>query len=106
MEPRFMSPRPRTEAELVAELEAQGLHPERWSNGSQAVYGVHEHPYDKILVVASGNITFTLHTSTSRAVHLSAGDRLELPARTPHSAVAGPEGVVCLEAHVTSQARE
>lgn len=34
-----------------------------------------------------------------RVVMLQPGDRLELPPRTPHRAVVGPAGVVCLEAH-------
>jgi hypothetical protein len=33
---------------------------------------------------------------------LGAGDRLELPARTLHAAIVGPEGVDCLEAHVSA----
>jgi hypothetical protein len=34
------------------------------------------------------------------SVNLEAGDRLELPARTDHDALVGPEGVTCLEAHL------
>ena len=32
-------------------------------------------------------------------IEMKPGDRLDLPARTPHRAVVGPEGVVCWEAH-------
>ena len=70
-----------------------------WSNDPDAVYGEHEHPYGKILVVASGRITVTVNRG-ERVVTLKRGDRLELPPHTPHSAVVGAEGVVCLEAHV------
>jgi hypothetical protein len=34
---------------------------------------------------------------------LEAGDRLDLPAGTPHAAVVGPQGVTCLEAHRQSR---
>ncbi len=91
---------PLTEAQLTARLARDGLQATRWSNGPHAVYGAHEHPYGKVLVVAEGGITFTLHRARPEVRVLAAGDRLELPPRTSHSAVVGPDGVVCLEAHV------
>ena len=91
-------PPPRSESKLQAQLTREGLTSTRWSNGPHAVYGTHEHPYGKVLVVATGSITFTV--AGRGALTLHAGDRLELPPRTPHSAVVGPEGVVCLETHV------
>ena len=87
-----------TESRLMEQLRGEGLKPTRWTNDPHAVYGTHDHPYGKVLVVASGAITFTL-TATERAIPMRPGDRLEIPPRTPHSAVVGPEGVVCLEAH-------
>ena len=48
-----------TESALAAQLRKEGLAPTRWSNGPHAVYAVHEHVYGKVLVVASGSITFT-----------------------------------------------
>jgi len=89
---------PSSEAELAAQLVREGLRVRRWSNGPHAVYGVHDHPYGKVLVVASGSITFTLQRSR-QVKRLEAGDRLEVAPRTPHSAVVGSAGVVCLEAH-------
>ncbi len=97
MSPRSAAP---SEADLTAQLAREGLRAERWSNGPHAVYGRHEHPYGKVLVVAAGSITFTVHRPRQVRT-LAAGDRLELTPRTPHSAVVGPEGVVCLEAHVS-----
>lgn len=85
------------EAQLRAHLAREGLAVTRWSNGPHAVYGVHDHPYRKVLVVASGSITFTVGPG-QRTVAMKPGDRLELPAHTPHSAVVGAEGVVCFEA--------
>ena len=74
----------------------------RWSNGPGAVYGVHEHPYGKLLTVESGSITFTIDGGT-RVVSMKPGDRLELSPHTPHSAVVGPDGVVCLETQVRAR---
>lgn len=89
------------ESVLQAQLTRQGLTPIRWSNDPDAVYGTHEHPYGKVLVVVSGSITFTISGGT-RVVTMRPGDRLELPRHTPHSAIVGSDGVVCLEAHLYS----
>lgn len=89
---------PPTEA-LVARLAADGLDAHAWSNGPGDRYGVHEHGYDKVLVAASGSITFSLPL-LRRSVELVAGDRLDLPAETAHGALVGPAGVTCLEAHL------
>ena len=91
------------EEPLRRQLAKEGLSAERWSNGPHAVYAAHEHPYGKILLVASGSVVFTLEDE-GREVPMKAGDRLELPPGTVHSAVVGPEGVVCLEAHVDAGA--
>jgi quercetin dioxygenase-like cupin family protein len=80
-------------------MQAEGLGPSSWSNGPGDRYGAHDHGYDKIIVVASGSITFGL-PGEGRTVALAAGDRLELPSRTRHDAVVGPQGVTCLEAHL------
>jgi len=76
-------------------LRAEADHCYQWSNGPGAVYAVHDHPYRKILYVAQGSITFTL--PGKRAIVLKPGDRLDLPAGTPHAAVVGSEGVTCWE---------
>jgi hypothetical protein len=51
-----------------------------------------------VVFVSQGSITFAL-PHHGRDLRLSAGDRLELPAGVAHSAVAGPQGVACIEAH-------
>ena len=85
--------------EAVARLRRQGLDPGRWSNGPGDRYAVHEHGYDKVIVVEHGSIVFGL-PDQGMDVELRAGDRLDLPAHIRHDADVGPEGVVCLEAHV------
>lgn len=74
--------------------EADGAH--AWSNGPGDRYGAHRHAYTKVLYCASGSIDFTLEDE-GRVLHLEPGDRMELPAGTPHSAVVGPRGVTCVE---------
>lgn len=87
-----------TEAEVRRLFDAEGLQPYRWSNAPGDVYGLHSHSYHKVIYVVSGSITFNLPEDGGQ-VTLHPGDRLELPPGIAHSAVVGPRGVVCLEAH-------
>ncbi|MGH2473756.1 MAG: cupin domain-containing protein [Candidatus Limnocylindrales bacterium] len=84
---------------LRARLVDEGLDPGAWSNGPGDRYGAHGHGYDKVIVVASGSITFG---AAGTPFTLAAGDRLELPAGTEHDAIVGPSGVVCLEGHLAA----
>ena len=86
-------------ANVAGRLRAEGLDPSDWANGPGDRYSPHEHGYDKVLVVASGSITFGL-PDLAQSVELATGDRLDLPARTRHDAIVGGSGVTCLEAHV------
>jgi uncharacterized protein YjlB len=85
-------------AGLRDRLRGEGLDPGAWSNGPGDRYDAHDHGYDKVIVVASGSIRFGLPASGA-TVDLAVGDRMELPAATPHDALVGPDGVTCLEAH-------
>lgn len=76
-------------------FQAEGLVPETWSNQPGFVYDEHQHPYHKVLFCVDGSITF--HTPAGD-VELDAGDRLDLPPGTPHSATVGARGVICMEA--------
>ncbi len=87
-----------SEQKLRHLLAEEKLAPYRWSNGANDIYSAHMHPYDKVIYVVSGSITFGLPHS-GKQLTLHAGDRLDLPRGTVHSAVVGPDGVVCLEAH-------
>jgi quercetin dioxygenase-like cupin family protein len=84
---------------LQERLIGEGLDPGAWSNGPGDEYAPHDHTYDKVIVVASGSITFGL---ADGPVELVEGDRIELPAHTGHDAVVGADGVACLEAHLPS----
>lgn len=88
------------EATILRErLMGEGLDPGAWSNGPGDRYDSHHHAYDKVIVVTAGSITFGLVEGPTA---LAVGDRLELPARTHHDASVGPDGVVCLEAHLVA----
>ncbi len=80
---------------IAKEFGLQGLRPFRWSNGTGERYGAHTHDYHKVLFCVSGSITFNVE---GESVLMNPGDRLDLPAGKSHSAVVGPEGVVCMEA--------
>ena len=87
-----MSDLERVAAEAMAD---EGLSSHSWSNEAGFRYPAHEHDYHKVLFCLEGSITF--HTPTGD-VELSPGDRLDLPAGTPHGATVGPDGVCCVEA--------
>lgn len=87
-----------SEEAVYRKMVDEGLQPYRWTNDPGDVYPAHRHPYHKVVYVVRGSIRFEL--STGRLIDLTAGDRLDMPAGTQHSAVVGPEGVVCLEAHL------
>lgn len=76
-------------------LRLEADHCYQWSNGPGFQYAVHSHPYRKILYVERGSITFTPASKSPIVMH--AGDRMDLPADTPHGAVVGPDGVACWE---------
>jgi uncharacterized protein YjlB len=92
----------RTDA-LVERLRAEGLAPRSWSNGTGDTYAEHSHAYDKVLVAASGSITFHL-PAQGVEVELATGERLDLPAGTRHAATVGGAGVTCLESHLPAGA--
>ena len=85
-------------AELLNIMDEEGLNPYTWSNGPGDVYSAHKHPYNKVILVVSGSITFGL-PEKGESIDLNAGDRLDLPAGVVHDAVVGQQGVMCLEAH-------
>ena len=87
---------PPTEADLRGVYAAESLSPYTWGNGPGDSYAPHTHSYDKVLYCVRGSIVFTV---SGRRVTMTAGDRLDLPAGTPHGALVGPDGVTCLEAH-------
>ena len=94
---RWPAPDQPTESALGAIFREDGLRPSWWSNGPGDRYATHSHSYHKVLFCARGSIRFDLPDS-GESVEMRAGDRLDIPAGTSHSAVVGPEGVKCVEA--------
>jgi quercetin dioxygenase-like cupin family protein len=89
---------PLSEVTIRRRLSDEGLAAYGWANNPGDNYAAHSHSYNKVIYVVSGEITFDL-PDQARQVALEAGDRLYLPRGTRHSAVVGPSGVYCLEAH-------
>jgi uncharacterized protein YjlB len=87
-----------TESTLREILTREGLDFYAWSNGPFDIYAPHSHPYDKVIYVVRGSITFQL-IELGIWHKLNTGDRLDLPAGIVHAAEVGADGVVCLEAH-------
>jgi quercetin dioxygenase-like cupin family protein len=94
---RWHGPAPDAAA-MLHQYAVEGLRPYQWANNPGDQYAAHVHPYDKILYVVRGSLTFGL-PERGEALELYPGDRLDLPAGTLHDAVVGPDGVICLEAH-------
>lgn len=95
---RWAANSPPSEAEILRIFEEESLRPYRWSNAPHDVYSAHTHSYNKVIVVVQGSITFGL-PHENKEITLSTGDRLDLPRGALHSAIVGPQGVICLEAH-------
>ena len=85
-------------AAAEARLRSLGVAPSAWSNGPGERYGAHAHTTTKLLVCASGSITF-LVGADEIPVELRAGQGVELPAGTRHAAVVGRDGCTCVEGH-------
>ena len=82
------------ESDAIAAFAAEGLSWYQWSNGPGFRYEEHQHPYHKVLFCTQGSIVF--HTPEGD-IELEPGERLDLPAGTPHAASVGVNGVTCME---------
>ena len=79
-------------------MRAMGYPISEWSNGPGYTFATHSHPYKKILCCLEGSIIFR---RPGGDVPLSAGDRTVVEPGVEHSAIVGPLGVRCAEAHVS-----
>ena len=87
-----------TKEELVEQYYEEGMEPYSWSNEPGEEYPPHTHDYHKVIMVVEGSITFDF-PDRDESVTLEPGDRLDIAPGITHEAVAGPDGVTCLEAH-------
>lgn len=83
-------------ATVAQRLRAEGVEPHVWSNGPGDRYGVHSHPFTKVLMCAAGSITFLVGPDAT-PVELHPGDGFVMPPGTSHAALVGPAGCTCLE---------
>ncbi len=71
--------------------------PRRWSSSPGDVYAAHSYDHHKVLYCLRGSIVFRL-TGADEEITLRPGDRLDVEPGTMHAALAGPDGVTCIEA--------
>jgi quercetin dioxygenase-like cupin family protein len=93
---RWAGPKKPTLEELRELLQKEGLDSEVYSDPPRMKYGRHKHPFDDFVVIVSGRMRIA--TDTHEWI-LKPGDRLDIPANTPHTAeMLGKEEVRWLSA--------
>jgi len=70
--------------DLARRLGEEGLEPYMFTMGPGERYGLHQHDHDEVRWVVRGSVRFGL--GGGGRVVLGPGDRLDLPAHTPHDA--------------------
>ena len=76
--------------DLEEKLQAEGFrHTYIWQNGANAYYPDHTHPVERAHIILDGEMTLTQGSQTQT---YRASDRVDVPARTLHSARMGPTG--------------
>jgi quercetin dioxygenase-like cupin family protein len=93
---RWTGAEPPAREAIETAFREERLSPSWWSNAPGVRYSAHSHAYHKVLYCAAGAIRFTM--AGGETIDLAPGDRLDIPPRTVHSAIVGPEGVNCAEA--------
>ena len=84
---------------LEDRMKVQGLEPKAWSYPPGLRLAEQSFEYDVVVVVVEGSITYGL-TGYGVGIMLNPGERMDMPAGSPHDAVAGPKGGSYLEAHL------
>lgn len=68
-----------------------------WEDAPNTVYQIHQHKDKVVLYILEGEVTFDF-SSTKKVV--KAGERIDVPPKTDHSAVVGPEGAKMIYAEM------
>lgn len=85
-----------TSTKLRAVLVSEGFEPYEWVHAPGTVYATHTHPHDEIRWIVEGRLVVEV---AGEEFEIGPGDRLEIPAGTPHSArVASDVPVLTLRA--------
>ena len=84
---------PPTLQDLHDRLEAEGYKPKAWCDPPATYYPRHEHTAAEIRWIVTGGMTFQFGVKEAQQgeITLVAGDRLEVPAGTIHSATTGAD---------------
>lgn len=76
--------------DLEKKLQSEGFrHTYIWQDGPNAYYPDHSHPVETAHIILDGEMTVTYNGQTRTC---RAGERIDVPARTVHSARMGPKG--------------
>lgn len=86
------------EEELLMMFSLKNIISERWTAEGDEVLAPRLHALDRKLWCAEGSITLTVD---SKKISLQAGDALDIPAYTVHSALGGFSGCAIYESPVT-----
>jgi quercetin dioxygenase-like cupin family protein len=81
---------PDERSSAIASLEADGLFVTEWRDDADAIYPPHRHGGREVRIVLDGSMTIVVD---GVANELHAGDRIDIPPNTTHSATVGPSGV-------------
>jgi mannose-6-phosphate isomerase-like protein (cupin superfamily) len=91
---KWEKPAPVTQEEAEARLHQEGYDSFCWYDVPGASYPKHKHSYDECLWILRGEIQLTID---EEIYVLQSGDRIYLPAKTPHTAaVPSDHGVTYL----------
>ncbi len=80
-----------SEEEVEARLHQEGYESYKWYDVPGAAYPMHRHSQDECLWILKGELILEVD---GKEVSLKAGDRIYLPARTPHTAKVPTDGSV------------
>jgi quercetin dioxygenase-like cupin family protein len=78
-------------------LQMEGFSVLEWTDSPGTIYPVHTHPFIQVRVILGGHLRIGL-PETGEEVLLSPGDRLDLPADTPHWEEVNGGQATCLTA--------
>ncbi len=88
------------EEELLQMLDAKKISCQRWTANSDEELAPRVHSQGRKLWCAEGSIIFTV---VGKKISLQAGDALDIPAYSVHSALGGFSGCAIYESPITSE---
>ncbi len=77
----------------IKQLESEYPHVYEWQDPAGTVYEEHEHQGKTTLWLTDGSIEMNV---AGEIIKLKAGDRYDVPPKTKHTAVVGPDGWIVI----------